>query len=378
MARRVILHVGAPKSGTSYLQQILWNNLDRLAEDGITMPGNRRAHYQAMGSLRGGVWENPDAPWTWDRLAAAVRDAEGTVLVSEEMLGAATTEQAETAVRSLGDAEVHVVVAERDLWRTIPSAWQQSVRGRTVGTFTAFVDALRTGANPGFWAHQFALPILERWGTLVPPERQHVITVPAPGTARAELWTRFCVVLGVDPDGYDLDQTPGNPSLGAPETELLRRLNLALGDEFPLSKPYLDVVRANLTLPVLMANSEPDKFGAPAHARDWVEQRSEAMVEALEAHPCNVIGDLDDLRPPVTAETRAPDDYSTEELLDVAVHTMVGMLRHTDARATKIRERAETAEREVRRLELQLAGGHTLRVARAVRERVRRARVDEA
>jgi hypothetical protein len=330
-ADKVFLHVGAPKSGSSYLQTVLWANREALLDDGYLLPGNRRAHYELMADVRRGIWHSPAASWTWDRLVRRVHETDDTVLVSEEMLGAASREQAEDAVSRLGDVEVHVVVTVRDLWRSIPSAWQQAVRARTVGTFESFVARIQDGGNPGFWDNQFAVPILERWGALVPPERRHVVTVPRPSSPRPLLWSRFSEVLGIDAENYSLVAASANPSLGAPEAELLRRVNAALGEEFPLRHEYVRVVRRHLTQPVLMTNPSPQPFGAPVHLASWVEQRSKEMVEELASYPCRIVGDLDDLLPAGVQDSRSPDDYDDSELLSLAVSTMVGMLRHTSS-----------------------------------------------
>ena len=42
---RVYLHIGAPKTGTTYLQEVLFTNRARLAEHGVLYPGeSRTAH----------------------------------------------------------------------------------------------------------------------------------------------------------------------------------------------------------------------------------------------------------------------------------------------------------------------------------------------
>ena len=41
MADRVVLHIGSMKSGTSFIQNVLGNNGDALAEHGITFAGER-------------------------------------------------------------------------------------------------------------------------------------------------------------------------------------------------------------------------------------------------------------------------------------------------------------------------------------------------
>jgi len=36
----VHLHIGVPKSGTTYIQETIWTNLDRLRDLGVTMAAN--------------------------------------------------------------------------------------------------------------------------------------------------------------------------------------------------------------------------------------------------------------------------------------------------------------------------------------------------
>ncbi len=51
--RRAFLHVGLPKTGTTYLQHILWGSKDRLREHGVLLPGpTRRRHLLASLDVR--------------------------------------------------------------------------------------------------------------------------------------------------------------------------------------------------------------------------------------------------------------------------------------------------------------------------------------
>ncbi|BCJ32695.1 hypothetical protein Athai_01980 [Actinocatenispora thailandica] len=331
MAERIILHVGAPKTGSTYLQNVLWDNESTLRQAGFLLPGGRSAHYQAMGDLRGGLWYEPTAPWTWDRLAAVAADWPGTVIISEEMLGAATAEQCRDGLARLPAAETHVVVTGRDLWRAIPSSWQQAVRARGVGTFTSYVAGLRDGTNPAFWAHQTPLPILQRWGATLPADRRHLVTVPPAGADRDLLWTRFARALGIPAGLCRVGEPASNASLGAVETELLRRVNAALGDRLPLRVPYLRVVRRHLIRPILMQRDRRLDFGLPVELGDWVRDAARRQVAELAAFPCEVDGDLTDLVPGELRERGNPDRLSTAELLDASVQTIVDLLERLES-----------------------------------------------
>ena len=74
MAARVFLHVGAPKSGTTFLQTVLWDNRKRLADNGVLVPGrtlfdfNRAATAVRKVDARHKGANSPGA--TWRRMLA--------------------------------------------------------------------------------------------------------------------------------------------------------------------------------------------------------------------------------------------------------------------------------------------------------------------
>ncbi|WP_434740390.1 hypothetical protein [Micromonospora sp. SH-82] len=331
MARRVFLHVGAPKTGSTYVQDVLWGNRAALKRAGILLPGTAAAHDQAMTDLREVTWRDPAGGWTWDRLVDRAARWPGDVIVSNEGLGAATAEQAARAVASLQPAQVHVVVAGRDLWRTLPSMWQQSVRARSTWRFESFLRAVQDGRFDSFWEHHTPTRMLRRWGDLVPATRRHLVTVPPSGTPHEVLWNRFAAVLGI-PDGIcTLDAPTSNTSLGAAEIEVLRRVNQALGDRYPHRTPYQRVVQRHLVNAVLKHRRNDVRFGVGLDRADWVTDLAEAQITELRDYPCQVVGDLDDLRPTAVRDTRSPDDLDEGQVLQAAIETIVGMLGHADA-----------------------------------------------
>src|ERR1700712_802256 len=102
MAHRVYLHVGLPKTGTTYVQTVLWENRPALAEQGIVYPGvRRREHMWSSVVIRerpGLERRNPRAAGAWARLLAQVETAPDGALISHEFLGAASAEQANGAL----------------------------------------------------------------------------------------------------------------------------------------------------------------------------------------------------------------------------------------------------------------------------------------
>ncbi len=234
MSKRVLVHVGTPKTGTSHLQDVLHRNRERLATHGLLYPAERfDEHFLAALDLMKLTWGGLElqAVGAWDRLAADVRAWPGTSVVSHEILATASRTQVDRALTSLGaddGAQIHLILSVRDLVRQIPAEWQENVKHRSVITYERFLEVITDPERDSrigtwFWGVQEIPDIVNRWGATIPPERIHLVTVPAPGAPRDELWRRFSLAFGLE--GLDLDLTPerANPSLGVPETALLRR-----------------------------------------------------------------------------------------------------------------------------------------------------------
>jgi hypothetical protein len=327
MAQRVYLHIGLPKTGTTSVQDTLWDNRRALAPTGVHYPGYIvEAHYHATIDLqreRYHEWLRPLSEGAWDRLVADIRAWPATSVVSCELLATATPKEIERALSSLDFAEVHVVCTARDLARQVPSAWQEYIKtGHTI-TLPELLRAVRTGepaeTSELFWDFQDLPQILRRWTSSLPPERVHVVTVPQAGPG---VWPRFASVIGVEPDRITR-RLRYNTSMGAVETELLRRLNGALEMEW---QHYVAVVRDQLARDILSLRPGPRRITLPADDLLWLRKRAYQFVDEIRDAGYQVVGDLDELIP---EEPVRDDGYSAPaepEMLDVAVSVLARML----------------------------------------------------
>lgn len=362
---RVYLHVGAPKTGTTYLQDLLWRNRATLRGAGVLYPGARSgAHGHAALDLQDTSYQrhaDPAVPGAWPRLVDEALAWAGTVIISHELLGRSGPRAVERAMRDLAQAEVHVVCTARDLGRQIPAVWQEDAKNRGVQSYARFSAALREldpAASPGngdqvrnplarlFWRYQNIPAVLRTWGASLPPERVHVVTVPRRGAGNDVLWRRFADTVGIDPA---LCEEPGhqrNQSMGVAEMNLMLRLNAEVREE--LSWPtYAELVKSYLAVDVLAARPGSAALTVPVEDRAWVNRRAELMVRKLRAAGYQVSGDLDELLPvwdTGEAEPRHPDHADDGEVLDAAVHALAGLLRKLDE------ERSDpSASQELRR-----------------------------
>lgn len=335
---RVILHIGAPKTGTSFVQSVLGQNRALLAERGICFPGRRWAdQVRAVEDLRDQSAGEPIESSRWTALAEEVHTSGCEVaIVSMEWLCLGDAKMAARAVAEYGQDDVHVMLTVRDLARTVPAQWQESTQNGFGWTYERFLKGLRapvpSATRPGrhFWGNQDWGRMLRTWAPLVPSDRLWLVTVPPSGTPTDLLWNRFCSAAGIDPDGYTLQGWP-NESLGAVSAELMRRLQVARRDEGPNPR-HKGRLKHRLAKDVLARrkSAEPS-LTLPPQMHSWALRATKAQTEQIREVNPRIVGDLADLEPRktklrkgLTADPAALDDSL---LLDAAIDGLLGLTR---------------------------------------------------
>lgn len=350
MANRVYLHVGSHKTGTSYLQNMLWLNRETLLEDGVALPlGKRSHHYDVVADLRGGVHTRPDPPRTWADFVRSTRSTPVSVL-SEELLCASPTDVVERVVSTLAPSDVHVIYAARDVGRQVPAQWQQVLRARAGIPYDEFVQRLREDSDATFWQLQDPLLNVARWCPPIPVENFHLLLVPPAGSPPELLWERFASIIGISPGLALRPPRSSNESLGLVESEVLRRFNAQLGDgEFALREPYLDHVRRWLTVPALMGAST-ERIGIPSMHEAWLRDRSAQMVDDVRRlrSRVDVVGDPEDLRMKEVALGRAPAEIPEAELLERTLRAVADQLVAVRSREVELQSEVQRTRRELR------------------------------
>src|SRR5689334_22079444 len=144
-SRRIYLHIGEPKTGTSFLQHAMWSNRARLATGGVVLPGySYGGHARASQDLREVKWHvgDPADPWIgeWDVLTGQALLAPDAAVISNELLAACNPRQADRAVGSLLPAEVHIVLTARDFATLLPAEWQETVKTRGTVAWEQWLD----------------------------------------------------------------------------------------------------------------------------------------------------------------------------------------------------------------------------------------------
>ncbi|HEY0773522.1 MAG TPA: sulfotransferase [Nocardioidaceae bacterium] len=350
MSQRVFLHVGLPKSGTTYLQAVLGKNKAALKQRArLLYPGDAWGRQvEAVKDVRRmkiPPSQKAVVSGAWDRLVAEMQAWPDDSLMSMEWLCMATPAQIERIAADLAPAEVHVVFTVRDVARTVPAAWQEFSQNRSTWRWPEFLeqvtgeDPMGTSAGKAFWGQQDMEMLLERWGASVPAERLHVVTLPQSGADPAELWRRMAQVVDIDPEGYDLSDLGSNASLGLESAELMRRVNERLQEQ-GLSVPvYNRVFKHNVAKNILATRKgQESKVLLPAEYHDWARARADQQIRAIETSGARVVGDLDDLRPRLDdagqAQTVAAEP-DADAVLEAAVHALITVALESPRRKKK-------------------------------------------
>jgi hypothetical protein len=152
-----------------------------------------------------------------------------------------------------------------------------------------------------------------------------VITVPPPDGPRELLWERFASVFGLTDLDLDLAAERANPSLGVPETALLRRLNARANDVVPPDL-YRPLVRELLAHQTLSQRRSSPRLTLPPEPAAWAQELTRTWVAELRERRYHVVGDLEELLGSAPATWTDPDQADEQQVADAAVDALRALL----------------------------------------------------
>lgn len=330
MTQVVYLHVGGPKSGTTFIQQVLEHNAATLAEAGVLVVGPRLELIHAAMAVRGDA-RLDDLPAAardaWDRVSSQVREWQGSsAIVSYELFANASAEQVRAALARLEGIEVHVVISARDLGKAVASSWQEQLKFGITKPLESWTPPQESAVDSEWgWRTMQPANVAARWGADLPAERVHVVTVPAREAGPDELWHRFASATGLtEVEDLDLGVERANESLGVVEAELLRRINAGIDGRIRGGRQK-SLWQRDLLAHTILAPIGREPIGlSDAHAEEAAAQ-AESAIAAITAAGHVVHGDLEDLRP-APVDTRLPGEVSDAEVAGSAALALADLL----------------------------------------------------
>lgn len=347
----IYLHVGMPKTGTTYLQEFLWTNRKKLARHGLLYPADRPGRqFKAVLDLRGTGFagnDTPDVAGSWALVTDEAKAWHSRSVISHEIMAGLPPSKVEEAIASFAPRPVHVIVTLRDLSRIVPATWQEDAKNRQVESWPDFLKRVRLEGgpkDPRFWSLQDVSATLRNWAEHLPPERIHVVTLPPAGAPPELLLQRFGQVIGIDPAEFKQDVQVANDSIGPVEVALLHRLNDASKDR--LSWPaYHHSIKHFAVTRVLAVRPDVHKMGLPESELGWVREETDLTVSTIKELGVDVVGDLGDLTPrPVPGPSPDSSDVTERQELDAAIDVMIGFaqrLFEVNTRLAKVREKLD-------------------------------------
>jgi hypothetical protein len=304
---RVVLHVGAMKTGTSFVQSILFSQRDVLDKQDVALLGGREPVIRAIqGVINPGRWgANPGE--SWSDFAAKAKDSPQTLIASMEFLSFANDEQVAEFVEPFAGVELDIVVTVRDEFRAIPAQWQSYCR--SLGT-SGWARYLRQIAGPKSARRSMAFrtfrrargipAILERWHAQPGVSSVHAVIVPRSSSAPDELWNRFCTAARIDAAPFRVADAKSNASLGYGSCDFLRRMNSHLdGVDRLVYRRVMRTVAPDVLGPLREDESRP---GFDSRGAEFATSRNQQMIDTLGSGRFVVHGDLAELSAPERPE----------------------------------------------------------------------------
>ena len=329
-----VIHIGAPKCGSTALQSAFYRNREALRLEGVTYIGES-AHWTSAAKAVVEVADrvtgkNPPLS-EWKRLIREVDSVSaGTALISSEWFAAAREEQVQQIVADLDRSRLQAVLVIRPLTSTLPSAWQQGLKlGGKLPLSEWLETVLQELGDPRskrVWSkHRYDL-IAQRWVAALGRER--VTVVVADESNPAFIFTAFGQILGLNPGTLSAPPKRTNPSLSAFEADALAELNKTYFDRGGTMYAYRSGVLRTFDGYVNSLRSGPTQRSViPASHLPAVQALNATIAAGIQGLGCRVLGDLDRFAHAQQApHTHSSDEATGAEQRSADVRSAAGMM----------------------------------------------------
>ncbi len=346
----VLLHIGPYKTGSTAIQQALFDQRDVLAEHGVLYPGRwRRLFREGHALMQWAPRGRPVPPVSvWDEFAAGVRArSDVRVCLSTEDFGRIrSAERSRKVVADLGADRLHVIAVARAYHRLMPSHWQERVKSHERRSYDEWLRELLEGddsheVHRSFWTSHDVEFMASRWLDVLPPDR---FTLVVTDDSDRELLPRtFEQLLGL-PSGLLTPAESTNASLSMNAAEVLRRVNRAFEERGWPDRDYVRLIQEGMVRELQAAGRSAGDVavpGLPGWARPLVAERSERRVETIARLGINVVGDPSCLllpdEPAADTAGLGPERISVEAAALAVSGVVSGALQRQRALAAQLR-----------------------------------------
>ncbi len=187
--KKLIIHPGFHKTGTTALQQALSEVRDELSANGFNYPkiaGN--AHHRAAWSVIEKTWGWKKrggrlmAPIEWQKLDRKLRSGKNTAVISSEFFSQASKEQLDNLAGKVKGAEVEVIFTWRPLPFMLASSYQQYLKYGLKLSYSEWLDSIfessgKAKFTPSFWLRNLHGDVVSRWAEVFGADNISLIAV---------------------------------------------------------------------------------------------------------------------------------------------------------------------------------------------------------
>lgn len=332
--RRLIIHAGFHKSGTTALQEAFDAQSEELKAAGINYPNiGRRAHHRIAWALTGRAWGwskrggEKTSRKEWDELAASInKSREETILISSEFFSELDGDAIRTIFSEIKDRKVQAIFTVRPLVKLLASSYQQYLKYGIKVDYTEWLHSVldkpgESKINPTFWLRHFHGRVVGRWVDVLGPQNVTVIIVNE--SQPRFLFDSINTYLGLPQGLLKSQETGSNRSLTMEEVALLLEINRRFPEERDWDE-YEVFIRNGYIRTItdhVKPSSDSGKLLTPRWAIDKGNEIGNQNKRELIATRARIIGDLESLDNSTVPEGESV--YPTQISIDVVSQAML-------------------------------------------------------
>lgn len=309
--RKLVIHAGFHKTGTTALQHSLSASVEALRLQGWNYPvlshGNSQSDSALALAKRGWGWKGGGSKKipmkTWERLVSRINKGKLDSIISSEFFSELQLADIEKINKAFPKHDVQIVFSLRALDKLFPSNYQQALKGGSDLTYEAWlqliIDDYQKGKRSSFWRRNQHAAVIEKWIKVFGPEKITIITSDAgrPGA----LFERFEQFLGLHPSTLVRESGTGlNRSLLLDEIELILEVNRTYPKDGRWNEYQTFIKRGFIdTLTSVPAHNADgsNQLRTPADFAKQINEIAAGELSHLSKLNVNILGDINELHP---------------------------------------------------------------------------------
>ena len=304
--KKLIIHPGFHKTGTTALQQALSEVRAELSQANFNYPRIAgTAHHRAARSVieKTWGWKNRGGrsadPIEWKKLERKLSSNNGTAIISSEFFSEADQMQLANLAKLLSGVDVQVIFTWRPLPFMLASSYQQYLKYGMKKSYAEWLDSIfevpgEAKFTPSFWKRNLHGDVVARWVETFGGENVSLIAVDE--TKPTYLYESFADLAGI-PSGLLKEpvQVEINRSLTFTEASLLLEINRTYPNDGDWESYEIFIRKGNIK--ALTGSNKFEVSDEKILTPDWAIAKAAELnsqsVAQIKSLGIKIIGDLD-------------------------------------------------------------------------------------